>query len=96
MSTEAPRPSQVLGAQLRAMRERQRLTQQELSEEIEQRTAAPFDRALIARIEAGKRNVSLDEAFVLAAALGVRPANLFFPLDDAEDVQNAPGPGGQR
>ena len=91
MSTEAPRPSQVLGAQLRAMRERQRLTQQELSEEIEQRTAAPFDRALIARIEAGKRNVSLDEAFVLAAALGVRPANLFFPLDDAEDVQIYPG-----
>jgi transcriptional regulator with XRE-family HTH domain len=91
MSTEAPRPSQVLARQLREMRERQRLTQQELAEEIVQRTGAPFDRVTVSVIESGKRNISLDEAFVLAAALGVRPANLFFPLDDAEDVQIYPG-----
>ncbi len=48
-----------------------------------------WDRATLARLEAGKRKASLDDAMLLATALGVSPQYLFLPRS-SEPVQLAP------
>jgi transcriptional regulator with XRE-family HTH domain len=85
------RPSQILAQQLREIRERRRWTQQDLVDRLDE-LGQPIDRAAIARIETARRGVSLDEALLLAAALGVSPTNLFLPLSPAvaERVAIAP------
>jgi transcriptional regulator with XRE-family HTH domain len=45
----------------------------------------------LGKIERGERDLSLNEAFILAHALSVPPAFLVLPLDDAELVEIAPG-----
>jgi transcriptional regulator with XRE-family HTH domain len=54
----------------------------ELGHTIEQPT--------VARIETGKRAVSIDELFELATALGVAPVHLLVPLEDEAQVKIAP------
>ena len=48
----------------------------------------PMDQATIARLEKGKRRVTIDEAFTFAYALDVAPAYLFLPVDDDVDSQS--------
>jgi hypothetical protein len=46
----------------------------------------PLDRASLARLETGRRGVSLNEFMAISAALGAAPANMLIPLDDECDV----------
>lgn len=70
------RPGQILAQQLRAVRERRRWNQQQLADRLAE-LGEPVDRSTIAKIENGSRQVSLDEALRLAAALEVSPVHLF-------------------
>jgi transcriptional regulator with XRE-family HTH domain len=63
---------------------------QELADRVKA-LGGKLDRAAISKIESGTRNVSLDEALLLAAALDVAPVHLFFPLNDDAEVEIAPG-----
>lgn len=61
---------------------------QELADKVKE-LGGRLDRAAIAKIESKTRNVSLDEALLLAAALDVAPVHLIFPLDDDRAVEIA-------
>jgi transcriptional regulator with XRE-family HTH domain len=67
---------------------RKEWTQQDLADALE-RIGAPIDRSTIAKIESRKRNVSLDELFWFAAALGVAPGALVLPRRE-ENVRVGP------
>ena len=72
-STKRPpavRPSEVFASRLRELRERQRLTQQDLADRLEA-LGAKTDRATIARTESGSRGIALDDALLYATALNV-------------------------
>jgi transcriptional regulator with XRE-family HTH domain len=49
-----------------------------------------MDQTTIARIEGGSRTVSVDDAFVIAAALDVSPIHLLTPATGEQDMQPAP------
>lgn len=72
----AMRPGQIFAQQLRAVRERRRWNQQQLADRLAE-LGDPMDRSTIAKIENGSRQISLDEALRLAAALEVSPVHLF-------------------
>jgi transcriptional regulator with XRE-family HTH domain len=82
-------PSEITGTRLREIRERRPLTQQQLADLV-QNFGGTLDRAAVAKIEIGKRGVSLDEALQLAAVLGVSPSVLFLTLHDRDLVAIAP------
>ncbi len=66
---------QLLGATLRAFRQKRGLTQHQLA------TITVFKSTYISGIERGVRNVSMRNFFRLATALNVKPADLLRPLD---------------
>ncbi len=81
----------VLARHLSTVRSRVGLdSAQELADRV-QALGGRLDRAAISKIESLSRNVSLDEALLLAAALDVAPVHLFFPLNDEAEVEVAPG-----
>jgi transcriptional regulator with XRE-family HTH domain len=73
-------PEVILGEQLASFRSRQGLTADQLAERVVQIGGPAYDRATISKIENGQRGVSLNEAFIFAAALRVAPINLFVPV----------------
>src|SRR6202035_6197156 len=81
-------PSQVLARQVRALRKRLDWTQEDLAWRL-QELGTSMDQSMVARIENGKRAVSLDEMFVLAGALDVSPAALVMPRESGQ-VRVAP------
>src|SRR5581483_6188542 len=83
---EVRRPAEVFAARVREARTRRDWTQQTLCERLEE-LGFPMDRASLARLETGKRGVSLEEFTAIAAALGTAPANMLIPLDDECDVE---------
>jgi transcriptional regulator with XRE-family HTH domain len=89
MAQDARKPSEVLRSRLREVRRRREWSQEDLAERLKE-LGVPMDRAVLARIEGGTRGVSLDEGFILAAALGVDPSTLFFPVARNEWVELAP------
>lgn len=62
---------QAFAENVRAAREKARLTQEQLA------WAAGLHQTEIARIEGGRRNPGLDTIFKVARGLGVAPAELF-------------------
>jgi transcriptional regulator with XRE-family HTH domain len=85
----AKTPSEIFAVEVRTTRERKGWTQQQLADRLAA-LDCPIDRSIIAKIESGKRGVSLDEAFAFAAALGVSPAALALPRGTDTDVRVAP------
>lgn len=86
-----PPPSVVFGEQVRGVRLRRGLaSQQRLVDRLGELGYA-VDRSTINRLENGSRGVSLDEAFAVAAALGVSPLSLMLPLEMGQPVAVAPG-----
>lgn len=64
--------------------------QQDLANRIEELGGA-LDRSMIARIEGGtKRRILIDDALMVAAALGVNPLHLITPREANSTVQLAP------
>lgn len=66
-------PKQVLAANVRRIRNATGLSQEELADRAE------MHRTYISSVERGERNVSLENIFALAKALGVEPAELVTP-----------------
>jgi transcriptional regulator with XRE-family HTH domain len=92
-----PTFEQVTASRVRYLRERHGWTQQDLADKLVN-FGMPIDRAQIARLELGKRGISLDEAMRLAFALNVAPIYLItdteVPADpdiDPEPMQIIPG-----
>jgi transcriptional regulator with XRE-family HTH domain len=81
---EALAPTQAVARQVRAIRERRRMTAAKLAEEMT-RVGVKWDRGTVAKLETGRReNVSVAELLALAAVLSVSPVWLLVPtVDDA-------------
>ena len=69
-------PTNITGNQVRKLRSQQDLSQEQLSAKC-QRVGLDISRGTLAKIEAGVRCVSDQEALLLALALGVGVADLF-------------------
>lgn len=61
----------VFGERIRALRQERGLSQERLAE------LAGVHRTYLSSLERGERNVSLDNIYAIADALGVPPADLF-------------------
>jgi transcriptional regulator with XRE-family HTH domain len=79
MNDQSKSPSEILSDQLAYFRERSGLSQQQLADKLVE-MGVKSSRATIARTEAGEREVGLDEALQLAAALDLSPSSLFLPF----------------
>jgi transcriptional regulator with XRE-family HTH domain len=91
MSNSAESPRYVLARQLPEIRARVGYASaQDLADRVAQ-LGGRLDRAAISKIESRSRNVSLDEALLLAVALNVAPVHLFLPRADDEEVEIARG-----
>lgn len=67
------------------------MSAQQLADACE-KLGAPLARTVISNIENGRRgNVSVAEVMILAAALGVPPAALVFPVGHVDEVEYLPG-----
>lgn len=86
---DAARVSQVTAGRIREVRERRRWSQEELAKRLGE-LGAPVDRATVARTEGGTRGLSLDDALLYAAALGVAPVYLFTPVGTSPTIVVAP------
>jgi transcriptional regulator with XRE-family HTH domain len=62
---------QLFGSRLRELRRERGLSQEAFAHEV------GLDRSYVGGIERGERNVSLENICLIAAALGVPPAELF-------------------
>jgi len=86
---KADRVSRTFGQQVRAARERRGWTQAQLVAELK-KCGEPMDQATVARLETGKRGVSVDDLLLFALALGVAPLYLLLPRATGP-VELAPG-----
>jgi transcriptional regulator with XRE-family HTH domain len=76
-------------ARIRQLRKEHGWTQQDLADVLN-RFGAHTDRTAVARVETGKRELPLKEAFQYALALNVAPVHLFVPTDSDEPIQLGP------
>jgi transcriptional regulator with XRE-family HTH domain len=81
--------AETFARRVREVRERRGWTQQQLAERLRE-LGVPIDRTKVNRVETGARAVSVDDALAIAAALGVSPSVLFFPLARSELVRVTP------
>lgn len=86
-----PTFEQVTARRVRYLRERLGWSQQDLADKLAN-FGMPIDRAQLARLEGGKRGISLDETMRLAFVLDVAPVHLITdPEEGAEPMQTTPG-----
>jgi transcriptional regulator with XRE-family HTH domain len=79
-------PSEWAAERVRLWRgRRNNMTVEELTDEVK-RLGGSLSRSAVTKIENGDRGISLDEALLLAAALKIPPAQLFFPMGTNERV----------
>lgn len=79
MNVSAPRPKEIFAFNLRRLRTAAGLSQEELADR------AGLHRTYISSIERGQRNISLENIFVIANALGAQPDELLVPISQTED-----------
>jgi transcriptional regulator with XRE-family HTH domain len=75
--------------QIRRLRTRRGISQQGLADRLNQ-LGARVDRSVVAKVESGKREVRLEDAFRFALALDVAPVHLLVPTDSDEPIHLAP------
>jgi transcriptional regulator with XRE-family HTH domain len=80
---------QVVASNVRRWRDTRQLDQQDLADRLCD-LGWQTDQPTVARIERGKRKVSVDDLAVLAVALNVPPPLLLLPVHDAESVALTP------
>lgn len=71
-------PKEILAQNLRRLRKATGLSQEELADR------AGLHRTYISSVERAERNISLENIFLLAKALGVEPGDLLKPVKDKE------------
>jgi transcriptional regulator with XRE-family HTH domain len=76
----APAPSDVFRSRLVEARKALGYTQAGLAERLTE-IGTPMHETAVARIESGKRRVTLDDVIAIAAAMDVSPLFLFSPLE---------------
>jgi transcriptional regulator with XRE-family HTH domain len=81
---------QSVARRVRQLRERHGMTQQDLATALSN-WGMPIDRSAIARLENGKRAVSLEEAMRLAFVLHVAPVHLLVDPDNDEPIAPTAG-----
>jgi transcriptional regulator with XRE-family HTH domain len=86
MTTQSP--EQVFARRLKKVRARRGWSRATLEERIKELgyDESPLTGTIIAKIEAGKRRVSVDDMLVLCAALCVAPVNMLVPLWDPDEL----------
>jgi transcriptional regulator with XRE-family HTH domain len=82
--------SQSVARRVRALRVAHGMSQEDLAAALANRRT-PIDRSSIARLEKGKRSITVDELMWLARALHVAPVHLLVDPDGDEAI--TPGPG---
>jgi transcriptional regulator with XRE-family HTH domain len=82
-------PGEVFAAELKHVRLVHGWSQERLSKQLEA-VGYPMDRTTIAKIETGRRPVSLDEAFALSAALDVSLKGLVLPHEHGANLALTP------
>ncbi len=70
-----------LGQRLRTLREAKRLTQEQLSAQLQTR-GCDVTRSALAKMEVGQRHIYPDELFLLKVLLQVEFDELFPPMDE--------------
>jgi transcriptional regulator with XRE-family HTH domain len=79
-------PKETTRERIRELRKRHHgWTQQDLADELN-RVGAQTDRAAVAKVELGKRELKLNEVFQYALALDVAPVHLIAPVAGEEPV----------
>ncbi len=81
---ERGEPSRAVAANVRAVRERRRLGQQQLSDLLAG-LGRPIPPTALSKVEAGERRVDADDLVALAVALNVSPTRLLLPDGAADD-----------
>jgi transcriptional regulator with XRE-family HTH domain len=81
--------SQSVARRVRDLRERHRMTQQDLATALAN-FGTPIDRSAVARLEKGERILSLDETMHLARALHIAPVHLLVDPDGDEPIRITP------
>ncbi len=79
MNVSIPDPKELFAFNLRRLRVAVGLSQEELA------SRAGLHRTYISSIERGQRNISLENIFIIATALGAQPAELLEPISQTED-----------
>jgi transcriptional regulator with XRE-family HTH domain len=72
------KPKEILAQNLRRLKKSTGLSQEGLADR------AGLHRTYISSIERSERNVSLENIFLLAEALGVEPGDLLKPVEDKD------------
>src|SRR5262245_21538204 len=87
---EPRRPAQIVADRVAEARDSRGWSQARLAREL-QRLGYDKSRSTLTKLEGGRyRNVSVDDLFALAAALGIAPTYLLTPLEDDSIVAVAP------
>ena len=81
--------SQVFARRVRDVRKGRRMTQENLSRRLAE-LGVNLHQTAVAKVETGERRVSLDDAFLFAAALEVSPAWLVTPPSGTDPIAVAP------
>ncbi len=83
--------ARAVAENVRAIRDRRRLSQQQLAAELG-RLGRPMQASAVAKIESGDRRVDVDDLAALAVALNVPVARLLLPdVSEDEPVEVTPG-----
>lgn len=85
------KPGDIFADRLRHYRTGRGWSQRDLCQAVADRFGATINPATVARLETGQRGVTVDEACMLAVALGVPLGLLLWPVHEAELVNIAPG-----
>lgn len=81
--SDAPQPSEVVAARVGRARRVQGITTQRLAERCRELGATWLTRDVVQNIESGRRGVSVDDVWALAAALNTPPLVLMLPLGES-------------
>jgi transcriptional regulator with XRE-family HTH domain len=82
-------PSELVSANLRALRQTARLSQNQVLQRLQQ-LGAPMDQGALSRKESAKRQITVDDLYRFAAILAVNPGVLLAPQQPKGEVALTP------
>jgi transcriptional regulator with XRE-family HTH domain len=80
-------PGEDFRERVTRMRERAGWSQSELARRVSEQLTRPLSQSALSRIETGDRAVTIDEAYALAFAFNVEPAELIAPKLSEADLR---------